>query len=410
MKKIAAAVLLAVVLLSACSAFVQHSETPSNIQPPISSSDDINDTNGDALLDDPIADTNNHTQGAAEQADIKEQNSSGKDYPEESAFSVHFIDVGQADAALVECDGHYMLIDGGNKADSDVIYTVLKNAGVSHLEMIVATHGHEDHIGGIPGALNYADADMTLCPVTDYDSEAFKDFAKYAGEKGGGIKVPDVGEKHSLGSAEITILGVNGGSAPNDTSIVLKIQYGDTSFLFTGDAEREAEQVILSSGADLSATVLKVGHHGSETSTTYPFLREIMPQYAVISVGKGNSYGHPDEDTLSRLRDADVQVFRTDVQGDIYCTSDGKNVKFTTERNAGVDTLETVNDTEPVPPDADVTENDQTENEIMTEMVWIPVSGSKYHSYAGCSNMKNPTQVTEEEAIERGFTPCKKCW
>jgi len=115
--------------------------------------------------------------------------------------------------------------------------------------------------------------------------------------------------------------------------------YGDTSFLFTGDAEREEEQDILDAGYTLKSTVLKVGHHGSDTSTSYPFLREIMPEYAVISVGTGNSYGHPTEDTLSRLRDADVKVYRTDMQGDIICTSDGTNVTFETKKNADADTL-----------------------------------------------------------------------
>ena len=121
----------------------------------------------------------------------------------------------------------------------------------------------------------------------------------------------------------MTILGVNGGSDTNDTSIVLKVTYGKTSFVFAGDAERDAEQAILNRGTDISATVLKVGHHGSDTSTSYLWLREVMPDYAVISVGKGNSYGHPTDDTLSRLRDADVKTYRTDLNGDITFTSDG---------------------------------------------------------------------------------------
>jgi hypothetical protein len=120
-------------------------------------------------------------------------------------------------------------------------------------------------------------------------------------------------------------------------SIVLRIVYGGTSFLFTGDAEREEEQDILNAGFNLDSTVLKVGHHGSDTSTTYPFLREIMPQYAIISVGNDNTYGHPTEDTLSRLRDADVKLFRTDLQGDIFCTSDGKTVSFSVTRNPNAD-------------------------------------------------------------------------
>lgn len=168
--------------------------------------------------------------------------------------------------------------------------------------------------------------------MDSYDSDAFEDFSNYAEQKGNGITIPAIGDTYSLGSSEVTILGLNAGSDTNNSSIVLSIQYGETTFLFTGDAEREAEQMILDSGVDLSATVLKVGHHGSDTSTSYPFLREIMPAYAVISVGKDNSYGYPMDETLSRLRDAEVKIFRTDLQGDIVFTSDGNAISVSTDR------------------------------------------------------------------------------
>lgn len=167
--------------------------------------------------------------------------------------------------------------------------------------------------------------------------------------------------------SEADILAVNTDSSnPNNTSIVLRIVYGDTSFLFTGDAEREVEQAILNRGTNINSTVLKVGHHGSETSTSYVWLREIMPQYAVISVGTDNSYGHPTEDVLSRLRDAEVKTFRTDLQGDIICVSDGTTVTFTVERNADADVFggiggNSTQQTDPPPVSDEATDRDINE-------------------------------------------------
>ena len=335
---------------------------------------------------------------------------------EESSFSVHFIDVGQADAALVECDGHFMLVDGGNRGDSDVIYTVLKKAGADKLDMVVASHAHEDHIGGLPGAFSYATAELSLCPVTDYDSDIFRTFKEYAEEKGGGLTVPEAGDKYALGSAEVEILGLNAGEDTNNTSIVLMIRYGETSFLFTGDAEREAEQALLDSGAELKADVLKVGHHGSDTSTSYPFLREVMPEYAVISVGEGNSYEHPEEGPLSRLRDAGCKILRSDLNGDIIISSDGKKLSVTTDKTATEEQLltpggKTQSIAKPAAAESPRPSPEETEQSQTQEtMVWIPKSGSKYHSDPDCSNMKDPSQVSLSQAESLGYTPCKKCW
>lgn len=335
---------------------------------------------------------------------------------EESSFSVHFIDVGQADAALVECDGHFMLVDGGNRGDSDVIYTVLKKAGADKLDMVVASHAHEDHIGGLPGAFSYATAELTLCPVTDYDSDIFRTFKEYAEEKGGGLTVPEAGDMYDLGSAEVEILGLNAGEDTNNTSIVLMIRYGETSFLFTGDAERDAEQALLDSGAELKADVLKVGHHGSDTSTSYPFLREVMPEYAVISVGEGNSYEHPEEGPLSRLRDADCKILRSDLNGDIIISSDGKELSVTTDKTATEEQLltpggKTQSIAKPAAAESPRPSPEETEQSQTQEtMVWIPKSGSKYHSDPDCSNMKDPSQVSLSQAESLGYTSCKKCW
>jgi len=257
---------------------------------------------------------------------------------DESGFCIHFIDVGQADAAVIICDGEVLMIDGGNTGDSSLIYSYLtRTLGLEHIDYMIGTHAHEDHIGGLAGALNACTVGTVYAPVTEYDSEAFGDFKKYVQKQGLEITVPTVGDTFNVGSATVQFLSPAYQYADtNDTSIVVRIVYGNTSFLFTGDAEWEPEHDMVDSGYDLSATLLKVGHHGSDTSTSYVFLREIMPQYAVISVGKGNSYGHPTEDTLSRLRDADVIVYRTDIQGDIICYSDGNLLMFVTEKDAPI--------------------------------------------------------------------------
>ena len=311
--------------------------------------------------------------------------------PEGSTFSVHFIDVGQADSALILCDGKAMLIDGGNVDDSSLVVSYLDSQGIEELEYLICTHAHEDHVGGLSGPLNTCTVHHVLTPVEEYDSKAYEDFLHYVDLQGLTPTLPAPGDQFSLGSAQCTVLAPLDAedSSTNDTSIVLRIDYGETSFLFTGDAERPSEQAMLDSGTQLSATLLKVGHHGSSTSTSYPFLRAVMPQYAVISVGANNDYGHPDPDVLSRLRDAGTTVYRTDLQGNIVVTSDGQELTFSTQKEtapaAGQEAPET----------------------------YIGNKNSKTFHLPACPNLPAEENRiyfdTRQEAVDAGYSPCGNC-
>jgi len=324
--------------------------------------------------------------------------------PMDADFSVTFLAVGQADAAVIQSNGHYMLIDGGNKDDSSLIYQYLLLHDITHLDLVIGTHADEDHIGGLAGAFHFADADLTLCSTDTYDSDAFRDFKKYAFLRGGGISIPSVGDTFSLGNAVVEILAVNSSDESNDSSIVTKITYGETSFLFTGDAEAATEQILLDSGTDLHADVLKVGHHGSANSSSEPFLSSVQPTYSVVSVGE-NTYGHPNNDVLNRLSMADSTVLRTDVYGDIFFTSDGTSISCYTEfsRNSEVQentTVTTKNETD-------------TQNNKVT---YILNTRSKKFHIPTCEsvekmseNNKLEFQGSREEVLELKYEPCGGC-
>lgn len=339
---------------------------------------------------------------------------------ETSTFEIHFLDVGQADAALVLCDDEAMLIDGGNAEDSDLIYSYLKTHSINHLEYMICTHPHEDHVGGLSGALNYATVGTVYCSMRSYDSKTFDSFERYVEKQGKEIEIPSAGETFTLGSSTVSILGPVGYySDPNNMSIVLQIQYGNTIFLFTGDAEIDSEQDILNTGTNLKSTLLKVGHHGSDTSTSYRWLREIAPEYAIISVGKNNSYGHPTEQTLSRLQDAEVTLYRTDLQGHIICTSNGETLTFTTERNTHADTFNTspsiANSTTPTAHQAEATASATAPSSTPKTSYVLNTNTKKFH-YPHCSSVKQMADknrqdvtLTREEIIAQGYTPCGRC-
>ena len=311
--------------------------------------------------------------------------------PDGDGLTVHFIDVGQADCALLECDGEYILIDGGNVEDSSLVVSYLQQQGVEELAAVVCSHAHEDHVGGLPGVLAVYPTETVYAPTRTYSSKCFDDFVYYTDQQGLTITIPEVGDTISFGRATAEVLGpVQQYADTNNTSIVLKIRYGTTSFLFTGDMETSAETDLLDSGADVKADVLKVGHHGSDTSTGYRFLYEAEPAYAIISVGTGNSYGHPNEVTLSRLEDAGCTIYRTDLLGHVIAHSDGEKITFQWQQSSAA---------------PDTGEKPQT--------TYIGNTKSKKLHVEGCASLPSEQNRTifdsYEAAIQAGYTPCGNC-
>ena len=249
---------------------------------------------------------------------------------EDTELTVRFLDVGQGDATLIESQGHWLLIDGGAPSASRKIYATLEKLSVGYLDAVIATHPDADHIGGIAAALNYATCDSLYCSVDQSDSETFAHMVKYNERNGSSIVVPRNGDSFTLGDATVTFLRTQQAfSDSNNGSLVVRIDCGGASFLFPGDAENAAEQAFFAEGANVSATVLHVGHHGSLTSTSAAFLAAVAPRYAVVSVG-ANDYGHPSERVMERIQDFGAAIYRTDQVGDItFELRDGSLVSTT---------------------------------------------------------------------------------
>lgn len=251
---------------------------------------------------------------------------------EGSLLQVHFIDVGQADCILVIVpNGQSILIDGGNADDGPRVVSYLKSQGVKELSAVIATHPHEDHIGGLDKILHSFPLKQVYMTNGISNTRTFENFLTAV--KASGAKIV-----RAKAEVKLDVPGISGlFLAPNSEqyedlnnySAVLKITYGKVSFLLTGDAEDVSELEMMKSEQDLQATVLKVGHHGSTSSTTSAFLKAISPKYAVIPVGVNNDYGHPAPETLNKLLNVGVKVYRTDLGGTIVATSDGETVTFT---------------------------------------------------------------------------------
>ena len=304
---------------------------------------------------------------------------------------VHFIDVGQGDSIFIQLpNGETSLIDGGPRKSSDYLVKYLKALDVESIDYLIATHPHEDHIGGLPEVIKNFQIGNIYMPDKTANTSIFEKLLISIKEKGLKISTPKGGDVIlNNDDLKYEILAPNGDSysETNDFSIVSKITYKNNSFLFTGDAEETSEKEMIDKGFDLSSQVLKVGHHGGSTSTTEEFLTSVNPKYGVISLGSDNTYGHPHKETITKCNEHNVTILRTDELGDIVMSSDGENIELL---DGYIDN-----------------------NEDIDEEYFIGNINTKVYHNSNCNQLpKEENRIifkSREEAEKNGYKPHGKC-
>ncbi|MFP4041875.1 MAG: MBL fold metallo-hydrolase [Bacteroidales bacterium] len=311
-----------------------------------------------------------------------------------SNLQVHFIDVGQGDSILIQSpDDHNMLIDGGPRSADDKVTSYLQNQGVDKLEYIISTHPHADHIGGLLPVLEKFKVNQIIDSGRVHTSKTYENYLLKIDELDIPYQKGRTGDTFKLGDIEFTVLHPDHDNYDlNNSSVVLLGEYDLVSFLFAGDAEHEAEKAIIKNNDDVQADVIKVGHHGSRTSSSSSVLSKVSPEAAVIMAGEGNQYGHPHDETLDALAANDIDIYRTDKHGTIVTTTDGETIEISTEHDA-----ETTSGADPG-----------------EEKFVGSVNSDKYH-YPSCrwaENINPENEVwfdTAEEAQNQGYEPCGTC-
>ena len=314
---------------------------------------------------------------------------------------VHFIDVGQGDSILLESSGEFVLVDAGEKDYGKTVVDFINSRSADSLKYVIATHPHSDHIGGMEYVLDRVKAESFITAETDQDTNRWLKTLDAVDRNGLDYIDAEVGATYSFGTSQFTILAPNSDSYSgyNDYSVVTKVTCGDISYMLTGDAEKTSEKEMLHSGADLSADVLKLGHHGSSTSSTAAFLKAVAPEYAVISCGKNNDYGHPHEETMKKLELLGCKVYRTDEMGTITAYTDGETLSFYTG-SSGSD-----------PYEAASTASDTYE----TAEYYIGNRNSHVFHLPDCSGAKTMSEsnkvifYSRDKAVSDGYRPCNQC-
>ncbi len=325
-------------------------------------------------------------------------------------LKVHYIDVGQGDSVFIVLpNGKTMLIDAGEREEGLQTKAFLQDYGVTKIDAVVATHPHSDHIGGLEEIIRTFDIGAVYMPKASNNTKTFENLLLSIKEKGLNVTTAKAGVQIALDdTVSIQMVGPVSESYEdlNNYSAVIRLQYKNNSFLFTGDAEGLPEEEILKSGAIVSANVLKVGHHGSNTSTTEAFLKAVSPQYAVIQVGEGNSYGHPKEETLDKLEKYNAAVLRNDLFGTITFASDGDTMTVDCRKNADKMRITIGGVVLPAAKGADTAPAAPARAE--DTVVYITSSGKKYH-LDGCKSLSKSKIETTLGEVKGKYEPCGIC-
>lgn len=365
------------------------------------------------------------TEKATETETVKESQAiTETEPPVNRGMTVHFIDVGQADCILIESNKHFMLVDASNNDDADTIVSYLREQGVKKLDYVIGTHPHEDHIGSLDTIINTYEIGTLIMAPKGHTTRTFEDVVAAIESKGLSVTAPVTGKTYNIGDSTFTILSPDPnkdyGDEYNNWSVGIKLTNGSKSFVMCGDAEAEAEQDILKTGIDLRADVLKLGHHGSDTSTTDSFLDTVQPKYAVISCGKDNEYGHPHQETMDKMASRNIEIYRTDEQGTIIASCDGNSITWNNNPSTSMaagnltesDQTE-IMQTDPIP-ETQATEPVTEVQPVGTDYI-INTNTGKFH-YPSCSSVKQMNESNKkfyngssDDLVSQGYSPCGRC-
>lgn len=344
-------------------------------------------------------------------------------------LEVHYIDVGQGDSILIRQGDQSMLIDAGNNNKGTTVWSYLLHQNVDHLTYAVGTHPDADHIGGMDVVLYKIDCDTVMLPACASNTKTYDELIQTIGQREQTVVTPKQGQIYTLGKASFQILtdtDKDYGDNTNDYSLAFRLTFGDTSFLFTGDAEKTAEQDMIASGLTIQSDVFKAAHHGADTANTEDFLTAVHPTYCVISCGEGNSYGHPRAGVLNQLRAMGVKVFRTDEQGTIVATSDGSTITWNTSPSESWQAGEPTGSAKDSRPegtgsvDVDNVDNNgvatDTSDGSAEQGDYILNANTKKFHRPTCASVKRMSETNKvvstqsrEALIEQGYEPCKNC-